>query len=251
MPRIRTSLLTLSIAAAVLDRVLHEVRHEAGDPPGVLGEREDLHEGVLEARDRFVDAEAGGTESGPTRLEFGERLFEVRTAIGLQRAQLLAVGHEDHRARAVARPPQELPGEGHGGALASREPLGGSDPRDGRDRAGRADKVIAAEIGTMKVTEELDAVRTLGISPINLLVLPRALALVIAGSYVLNDVCDRRADRINAPARPIPARVSGPAPPASAGETGSACSPTPSCAHPLPSRPPPYASPWARARRIP
>jgi geranylgeranylglycerol-phosphate geranylgeranyltransferase len=32
-----------------------------------------------------------------------------------------------------------------------------------------------------------------------------ALALVIAGSYVLNDVCDRRTDRINAPERPIPA----------------------------------------------
>jgi phospholipid/cholesterol/gamma-HCH transport system permease protein len=36
------------------------------------------------------------------------------------------------------------------------------------------------QIGTMKVTEELDAVRTLGISPMALLVLPRALALVIA-----------------------------------------------------------------------
>jgi phospholipid/cholesterol/gamma-HCH transport system permease protein len=46
--------------------------------------------------------------------------------------------------------------------------------------AGRSGSAYAAEIGTMKVTEELDAVRTLGISPINLLVLPRALALVIA-----------------------------------------------------------------------
>ena len=45
------------------------------------------------------------------------------------------------------------------------------------DRSGSA---YAAEIGTMKVTEELDAVRTLGISPMNLLVLPRALALVVA-----------------------------------------------------------------------
>ncbi|MDH5640197.1 MAG: MlaE family lipid ABC transporter permease subunit [Nitrospira sp.] len=46
--------------------------------------------------------------------------------------------------------------------------------------AGRSGSAYAAEIGTMKVTEELDAVRTLGISPINLLVLPRAFALVIA-----------------------------------------------------------------------
>ena len=41
--------------------------------------------------------------------------------------------------------------------------------------AGRSGSAYAAEIGTMKVTEELDAVRTLGISPMNLLVLPRAL----------------------------------------------------------------------------
>jgi phospholipid/cholesterol/gamma-HCH transport system permease protein len=46
--------------------------------------------------------------------------------------------------------------------------------------AGRSGSAYAAEIGTMKVTEELDAVRTLGISPMNLLVIPRTLALVIA-----------------------------------------------------------------------
>lgn len=46
--------------------------------------------------------------------------------------------------------------------------------------AGRSGSAYAAEIGAMKVTEELDAVRTLGISPISLLVLPRMLALVIA-----------------------------------------------------------------------
>jgi phospholipid/cholesterol/gamma-HCH transport system permease protein len=45
--------------------------------------------------------------------------------------------------------------------------------------AGRSGSAYAAEIGTMKVTEELDAVRTLGISPIDLLVLPRSLALMI------------------------------------------------------------------------
>ena len=46
--------------------------------------------------------------------------------------------------------------------------------------AGRSGSAYAAEIGTMKVTEELDAVRTLGISPMDLLVIPRTLALVIA-----------------------------------------------------------------------
>jgi phospholipid/cholesterol/gamma-HCH transport system permease protein len=46
--------------------------------------------------------------------------------------------------------------------------------------AGRSGSAYAAEIGTMKVTEELDAVRTLGVSPMNLLVLPRTLGLVIA-----------------------------------------------------------------------
>jgi phospholipid/cholesterol/gamma-HCH transport system permease protein len=46
--------------------------------------------------------------------------------------------------------------------------------------AGRSGSAYAAEIGTMKVTEELDAVRTLGISPMSLLVIPRSLALLIA-----------------------------------------------------------------------
>lgn len=46
--------------------------------------------------------------------------------------------------------------------------------------AGRSGSAYAAQIGTMKVTEELDAVRALGLSPVDLLVLPRALALVIA-----------------------------------------------------------------------
>lgn len=46
--------------------------------------------------------------------------------------------------------------------------------------AGRSGSAYAAEIGAMKVTEELDAVRTLGIAPMDLLVLPRTLALMIA-----------------------------------------------------------------------
>jgi phospholipid/cholesterol/gamma-HCH transport system permease protein len=46
--------------------------------------------------------------------------------------------------------------------------------------AGRSGSAYAAQIGTMTVTEELDALRSLGISPMSLLVIPRAIALVIA-----------------------------------------------------------------------
>lgn len=46
--------------------------------------------------------------------------------------------------------------------------------------AGRSGSAYTAEIGTMRVTEELDALRTLGISPLEMLVLPKTLALVIA-----------------------------------------------------------------------
>ena len=43
--------------------------------------------------------------------------------------------------------------------------------------AGRTGAAFAAEIGSMKVTEELDAYATLGISPVDHLVLPRVLGL--------------------------------------------------------------------------
>ncbi len=46
--------------------------------------------------------------------------------------------------------------------------------------AGRSGAAIAAEIGTMKVSEEIDALHTLGICPHRFLVFPRILALVIA-----------------------------------------------------------------------
>lgn len=45
--------------------------------------------------------------------------------------------------------------------------------------AGRSGSAYAAQIGTMAVTEEIDAMRTLGIAPLDLLVLPKILALVI------------------------------------------------------------------------
>ena len=46
--------------------------------------------------------------------------------------------------------------------------------------AGRTGSAYTAEIGTMKVTEEVDALRSLGIAPMEILVLPKLLALFIA-----------------------------------------------------------------------
>jgi phospholipid/cholesterol/gamma-HCH transport system permease protein len=44
--------------------------------------------------------------------------------------------------------------------------------------AGRVGASIAAEIGTMKVTEQIDALRSLGVHPTDYLVVPRVLALL-------------------------------------------------------------------------
>jgi phospholipid/cholesterol/gamma-HCH transport system permease protein len=46
--------------------------------------------------------------------------------------------------------------------------------------AGRSGSAYAAQIGTMKVTEEIDALHTIGVSPMELLVLPKMLALLVA-----------------------------------------------------------------------
>ncbi len=46
--------------------------------------------------------------------------------------------------------------------------------------AGRSGSAYAAQIGTMKVTEEIDALRTIGVVPLELLVLPKVLALFVA-----------------------------------------------------------------------
>jgi phospholipid/cholesterol/gamma-HCH transport system permease protein len=45
--------------------------------------------------------------------------------------------------------------------------------------AGRSGSAYTAQIGTMHLTEEIDALRTLGIAPMELLVLPKLLALMI------------------------------------------------------------------------
>ena len=44
--------------------------------------------------------------------------------------------------------------------------------------AGRSGSAFAAQLGTMKLTEEIDAMRTIGVSPMEALVLPRVLATV-------------------------------------------------------------------------
>jgi phospholipid/cholesterol/gamma-HCH transport system permease protein len=45
--------------------------------------------------------------------------------------------------------------------------------------AGRTSSAFTAEIGTMKVNEEVDALRTLGLDPIDWLVLPKVIGLII------------------------------------------------------------------------
>lgn len=45
--------------------------------------------------------------------------------------------------------------------------------------SGRAGAAIAAELGTMKVTEQIDALYTLGTDPVRYLVIPRLLALLM------------------------------------------------------------------------
>jgi phospholipid/cholesterol/gamma-HCH transport system permease protein len=45
--------------------------------------------------------------------------------------------------------------------------------------AGRTGAAFAAQLGTMQVNEEIDALKTLGVSPMEFLVLPRMLALFL------------------------------------------------------------------------
>lgn len=45
--------------------------------------------------------------------------------------------------------------------------------------AGRSGSAFAAQIGTMKLTEEIDAMRTIGVNPMEALVLPRVIAAVL------------------------------------------------------------------------
>ncbi len=53
--------------------------------------------------------------------------------------------------------------------------------------AGRVAASIAAEIGTMKVTEQIDALTTLSTNPIKYLTVPRVLAATIALPVLAGD----------------------------------------------------------------
>ena len=46
--------------------------------------------------------------------------------------------------------------------------------------SGRVGAAMSAEIGTMKVTEQIDALRALAVYPVDYLVVPRALAMMIS-----------------------------------------------------------------------
>ncbi|MEO6388219.1 MAG: ABC transporter permease [Croceibacterium sp.] len=45
--------------------------------------------------------------------------------------------------------------------------------------AGRSGSAFAAQLGTMKLTEEIDAMRTIGVSPMEALVIPRMMAAIL------------------------------------------------------------------------
>jgi phospholipid/cholesterol/gamma-HCH transport system permease protein len=45
--------------------------------------------------------------------------------------------------------------------------------------AGRSGSAYTAELGSMKMREEIDALRTMGVDPVEVLILPRVLALII------------------------------------------------------------------------
>ena len=46
--------------------------------------------------------------------------------------------------------------------------------------AGRSGSSYTAELGSMKMREEIDALRTMGLDPVEVLILPRVLALIVA-----------------------------------------------------------------------
>ena len=51
--------------------------------------------------------------------------------------------------------------------------------------AGRSGSAFTAQIGTMKVNQEVDAIEALGLDPIEILVLPRMLALVLTLPFIV------------------------------------------------------------------
>ena len=53
--------------------------------------------------------------------------------------------------------------------------------------AGRVGASMAAEIGTMKVTEQVDALRSMGVHPVDYLVPPRLLAMLVAMPLLIGE----------------------------------------------------------------
>ncbi len=53
--------------------------------------------------------------------------------------------------------------------------------------AGRVGASMAAEIGTMKVTEQVDALRSMGVHPVDYLVSPRLLAMLVAMPLLIGE----------------------------------------------------------------
>ena len=55
--------------------------------------------------------------------------------------------------------------------------------------SGRVGAAMAAEIGTMKVTEQIDALRALGVYPVDYLVVPRLLAMMLSAPLLVAECC--------------------------------------------------------------
>jgi len=55
--------------------------------------------------------------------------------------------------------------------------------------SGRVGAAIAAEIGTMKVTEQVDALRSLGVDPHDYLVVPRWIAMMLSMPLLVAEAC--------------------------------------------------------------
>jgi len=55
--------------------------------------------------------------------------------------------------------------------------------------SGRVGAAMAAEIGTMKVTEQIDALRALGVYPVDYLVVPRLLAMILSAPLLVASCC--------------------------------------------------------------
>lgn len=51
--------------------------------------------------------------------------------------------------------------------------------------AGKVGAFTSAEIGTMRVTDQIEAIRCLGVNPISFLLVPRFLAVVVSGTILL------------------------------------------------------------------